>query len=606
MTKKTKLWKKIDQQETKKVDSSERNRNDRSMMNSQSFKADKSTFAEIIPNPIKTKESPAKPLNSNNRNPLKQNRMATFNFDSKDAYRIIPAEKTKDKEKVKRPTSSVKEQLTRPTSAFSTSGVEGHQMIEKSMRFYRVTTKGDQILSENIQIKPFKILSLLELKISHSQGEHGIAEFKGVVSKEEANRILQLQDSLLPISISKRTEAGQTFSFYEGIAVSIELINEGDVYYIHGESYSHTYLMDIKRKRRSFQLKTQSYEQIVSQVLGSYNGAGFLDTVSNGQTVNQFLTQFDETDWAFIKRLASHFNRQLVAIDQYNTPKFYFGLPNASVAGEVHSADFQIEKDLAGYRQIRDNQGITANEQAFLRYKVKTNQVFILGDKVRFLDEEWQIIDLIRVIERGALQNHYILTKAQGVLVEKEYNEQLIGSSINGTVKSVAGDKVLLDLAIDQGRNAAAYWFPYSTNYTSDDNVGWYMMPEVGELVRLYYPTRDEKDAVAMSTVRTDDDSASGLDPAIKTLRNKFGKTITLEPNKITIVGNGVEIILNDGEGINITSSGNVSVTAGGALSLKGRNVVMDASDSVNISSGGNTISVNDKIVLNGSEIKMN
>ncbi|MBL1229844.1 hypothetical protein IW492_11435 [Enterococcus sp. BWB1-3] len=480
------------------------------------------------------------------------------------------------------------------------------QMIEKEMSYYRVTTEGEQIRSENIQISPFQFISILELTIIQSQGEHSQAEFKGIVSKEEADRILQLHDIKVPISISKRNESGKSFSFYEGLASSIEIVNEGNVYYIHGISFSYTYLMDIKKKSRSFQYKNQSYEQVVNQIVSQYENGAFLDTITNGQITGQFLIQFEETDWSFIKRLASHFNRQLITVDQYSNPRFYFGMPDTSVAGEIHTVEFQIEKDLAGFRQIQENQEVTASEQAFLRYQVQTNQLFILGDKVKFLDQEWYIADLERYLERGALKNKYLLTQVQGIMIEKAYNEQLTGSSINGTVASVDQDKVLLSLQIDNGEGKPAYWFPYSTNYTSDDNVGWYMMPEIGELVRLYYPTKDEKDAVAMSTVRTEDDSSSALDPNIKTLRNKFGKTITLEPDKITIVGNGVEIILNDSSGINITSKGSVSVTAEGALSLKGQNVVMDASDSVNISSHGNTISVSDKIALNGSEIKMN
>ncbi|MBL1230532.1 hypothetical protein IW492_14975 [Enterococcus sp. BWB1-3] len=471
---------------------------------------------------------------------------------------------------------------------------------------YRITTKGEQIRSENIQITPFKILSLLELTIEQKQGDHSYASFHGVVSEEEGKRIVRMNEAQLPISISKRNEKGESYSFYEGLALEIEITMDGNVYYVSGKAASYTYLMDIKRVKRSFQHKTSSYQQLVNQIVTNYQESAFLDTLSNGKKVNQFLTQHNETDWAFIQRLASHFHQLPVAIDQYKNPRFYFGLPDSSIAGEIEAYNFQAERDLNSYRSLTENQSISTTEADFFRYQVETTQLFTLGDRVKFLEEEWHVVHSQRKLEKGALLNHYLLSKSQGILQEKKYNEELTGSSLIGTVKAVQSDKVLLDLEIDSANSQPAYWFPYATNYTSDDNVGWYMMPEIGEKVRLYYPTKDEKDAVAISTVRTADDSDGSLNPAIKTLRNKFGKTITLEPDRITITGNGVEIILNDSSGINITSTGNVSVTAEGALSLKGRNVVMDASESVNISSHGNTVSVNEKIVLNGSEIKMN
>lgn len=480
------------------------------------------------------------------------------------------------------------------------------QITRQQFVSYRVTSSGQQIRSENIQISPFKITSLLSMQITQAQGDHAVAAFKGVVEEAEAKRILKLAGAQVAITISRRSEAGKTAGFYEGVATDLSIYHEGGVYYVEGQAASYTYLMDIKRKKRSYQFKEQSYEQLVNQVVSGYQEGAFLDTISNGKKTGQFLTQYEETDWGFIQRLASHFNRQPVALDQFKSPKFYFGLPNASVVGEIDSYKFHTGQDISSYRQLNENQSTRMVEHAFLRYHVETAQLFVLGDKVKFLGEEWFIVAIRREIEKGALANHYQLSKQQGVLIEKQYNHQLIGSSLIGTVKAVQSDKVLLDLEIDGKNSQAAHWFAYSTNYTSDDNVGWYMMPETGEKVRLYYPTKNEKDAVAMATVRTQDNSEDALNPAIKTLRNKYGKTITLEPDKITIVGNGVEIILNDQSGINITSTGNVSVTADGALTMKGRNVVMDASDSVNISSHGNTVVVNDKIILNGSEIKMN
>ncbi|GAB2022997.1 hypothetical protein RyT2_20710 [Pseudolactococcus yaeyamensis] len=491
-------------------------------------------------------------------------------------------------------------------SIFKTVTLKNKTLSQESKDYYRVTFSGQQIRSENIRIAPFKFVQLLEMTINHLQGDHAIAKFKGIVSEEEGKRVLQLAETKVPIKISKRDETGKEFSFYKGIALNLDVSKEGGVYTLSGKVASYSYLMDIKRKSRSFQVPSQKFESLLAQVVNDYSDGAFIDTLSNDRPVGQFLTQYNETDWQFIKRLASHFHSQPIAIDQSTSPRFYFGLPNTSSVGELISHNFEVKKDLVDYHHVKENNQIDVMPQDFIQYQAESSQLFLLGDKVKFIDKEWLIVGLKRAIIKGELLNTYTLSSPKGNRCDKYYNDELVGSSIIGTVKKVTEDKVLLALDIDKGQDNAFYWFSYSTNYTSDDNVGWYMMPEVGEKARLYYPTKDEKDAVATSTVRTEADLDGTLDPAIKTLRNKFGKTITLEPNKITIVGNGVEIILNDSDGINITSNRNVSVTAEGALNLKGRNVVMDAGDSVTLNSHGNTVTVNDKIILNGSEIKMN
>ena len=48
-------------------------------------------------------------------------------------------------------------------------------------------------------------------------------------------------------------------------------------------------------------------------------------------------------------------------------------------------------------------------------------------------------------------------------------------------------------------RIGGARWFPYATVYSSGDGTGWYCMPEIGDKIRLYFPTEKEQDAYVIS-----------------------------------------------------------------------------------------------------------
>lgn len=94
-------------------------------------------------------------------------------------------------------------------------------------------------------------------------------------------------------------------------------------------------------------------------------------------------------------------------------------------------------------------------------------------------------------------------------------------------------------------------------------------------------------------------------DPAIKTLRTKYGKEIMLAPDQIVISGNGMSIVINDKTGIDIVSGKNVNISAGSDIVLASSSIQLSAGK-IELSGKGNTITLEDTTTLSGTEIKMN
>jgi hypothetical protein len=92
-------------------------------------------------------------------------------------------------------------------------------------------------------------------------------------------------------------------------------------------------------------------------------------------------------------------------------------------------------------------------------------------------------------------------------------------------------------------------------------------MPEIGDRIRLYYPTEFEKDAYVISSVHLEvsnepvSQQTAGFmpprsNPSYKSISNKDKKEIVFGPDGLVITNNaGMLISLNDENGINIVSN---------------------------------------------------
>jgi hypothetical protein len=116
--------------------------------------------------------------------------------------------------------------------------------------------------------------------------------------------------------------------------------NDNSIYHITVEALSCTCLLDIVRKSRTFQDKEMLYSEMISKILKDYNGSCFMETINNGERLSSFLLQYQETDWAFLKRVASVFEQGLYANSQTPVPRLYFGRPSGLFRGDLSCYEY--------------------------------------------------------------------------------------------------------------------------------------------------------------------------------------------------------------------------------------------------------------------------
>ena len=176
----------------------------------------------------------------------------------------------------------------------------------------------------------------------------------------------------------------------------------------------------------------------------------------------------------------------------------------------------------------------------------------------------------------------------------------------NDTTRSAA-------MAIDgNSRKRALYWFPYSTLSASSDGSGWYCMPEVGDDVRIYFPSKAESEAIALSAVSNYDAPQSGedrmSDPDNRYLRTKSGQELALAPGYIKLsCGKAASAVTIQTDGkVKIQSQSMVKAMAQEEIAIHAEEqVTLHVSEQfiMHSLSGGQIVSSKGNVIMQGTEV---
>ncbi|KAF6628814.1 hypothetical protein H6F38_20095 [Paenibacillus sp. EKM208P] len=492
----------------------------------------------------------------------------------------------------------------------------------------------------HIEIMPYEFVRLHELKILKTVNDHARMICTGIISEKKRELYVRASDEETQVKAFVTDKNGNRQPLFRGIALDVEEKVVHGVHYLTVEAISHTYELDIKRHQRSFQNPKLTYTGLIESIVSDYSKAEAMDVVSHKKPIGTFIMQYDETDWQFLKRMASHFYSPLIPAVGYGVPKFYFGLPMGLSKGEIKSTNYKVTKRVADFQTASENHIPGVRDADFIQYEVETEKLLEPGYEVIFQGHKLIVAEVLTEMKDGVLTHTAKLSPRSGLRPIKDYNRSIIGASIHGKVLSVRRDKVRAQLDMDDQQDPNTdYWFPYSTIYASADNTGWYCMPEDGDSIRIYFPSYKEEEGYAISSVKREPQPSGGkstatsghatasassagsksssalsaaapapdrmADPAIKTLRTKYGKEIMLAPDQIVISGNGMSIVINDKTGIDIVSGKNVSISAASDIVMSSGNIQLSAGK-IELSGKGNTITLDDKTTFSGTEIKMN
>lgn len=194
----------------------------------------------------------------------------------------------------------------------------------------------DNVVTYNhIEVMPYNLIRLQDIKIVKKVNDHARLSFAGIIEEDRKDHYIKASDDETQVKVFITDDAGNRQPIFRGIALDVEVKIVNGVHYILVEAVSHTYQLDVKRRSRSFQNPKLTYKELIQSIVSQYDKADTMDMVTSGKEIGTFIMQYDETDWQFLKRLASHFYSPLIPAIGYGVPKFYFGMPMGLSKGEI-------------------------------------------------------------------------------------------------------------------------------------------------------------------------------------------------------------------------------------------------------------------------------
>jgi len=457
-----------------------------------------------------------------------------------------------------------------------------------------------------IEIEPFTLDAVLELQMREALNEHAVLYLLARLEKDQYDKPLNAVANETQIKFKSDGKL-----IFTGVAKSVNIICEDEVYYLKVAAVSNTALIDVEKKRRSFQDAEMKYRTIVEKITKwKKSGVTFGDSKAADKTVENIVLQYDETDWEFSKRLASHSNAVLIPKITEATPDFIFGVKDGGSKGSLESYDYSVHKDLSAYRIMSQCPELGFTEADAVSYTIPANDYILnLGDMLTLDGNALYISAVNLTLAESVLKCSYTLSTKTAIASPVIYNAQnIIGLHLPGKVLEVEEDTVQVRLDIDEadtvdnGQDAASsYRFKYATPYSSESHTGWYVMPEMEDVVQIVFPVADEKYAYATTAIRQAE--AKTTDPRTKYLRTADGKEIKLDEKEILITAKDdtTFIRINEETGIDIITPHPVNVTSDSTISMTSeddfsittqKNLIIKAGESILMSAKDNSSSI--------------
>ena len=408
----------------------------------------------------------------------------------------------------------------------------------------------------------------MTLKIDSRIGEHTVGKIKYIASLQQINiydaAIDKDEDIKIIISgrsnISNENGTSNDKIFLNGIIDDIKLseIKTGSLV-VEITCISKSIILDRIPRYRSFQDPTLTYSAIAEEINKNYgaNGEKIISVGEDMKEVPRMTIQYNETDWEYLKRLASYTGQPVIpyydkvlvgflknqAVQTPNTTYSQYGKSKKNkrtmykITGtEVYPVSAPIKlktRNRAGGEETENdyyviesriyNEGNTLKCEYTLGKQTDYFVDPIPHEKIRGAVIEARTVHIARTDESKSnhgrndgssdnLEGRTIGAKPLNKYIEKAENSQ--NENVKERVK--ASDIAVMTLNLTEGllklgengqsfedKYAGKSYFPYVTPY-SQTNTGFTPAPEVNDRVALYFPNGNETHAIVLGAVNND------------------------------------------------------------------------------------------------------
>jgi RHS repeat-associated protein len=396
--------------------------------------------------------------------------------------------------------------------------------------------KGMQVPYRGLKIEvPMDCLAVESFLLTEELNEHAKLTVEFLMEEEDIQEAVEkIGEKTCIIVYEQHVHEKKELPIFKGRPMDVQMIEKRGLYYLKVEAIGYTYDWDMEKKSRTFCDLDLTYQQVIRNVLGDYSKFDFQDEVTKGVGIPDFLLQYEETDWEFLKRLATHFETYLLPDSAQNFGRTYFGLPRLNHKTELQQIDYHLKKDMKKYQLF--NAIAPYYQQETITWEITTRKRLYLGEELTFNQVRVQVTRVEIQTSQDELLYTYTLSRMQGVKKRFQTNPLIYGMSIPAVVKERKGNTVRVHFDIDPTYETKPNlkYFTYAIESSS-----WYCMPEEGSKVHIYFPSHDEKEAIAVHAIRSAGAGAKyasrAQNPDHKSFSHVTGSEMKLTPKDINI-----------------------------------------------------------------------
>ena len=455
-----------------------------------------------------------------------------------------------------------------------------------------------------------KILHVDKLLITEEPNEHATMQITAVLDFDLEQTVFHEVPNKLKLLYNNG--GGQKVMF-SGMLLHSSMKRKGAYIYLTAEAVDFTYQMDVKKHIRSFQNTGEAVHSLMDAVTQAYPGCVNLKYVKNAP-LGQIMMQYEETDWEFLRRLLTMFHARLYPSVLLEAPCFMSGFPSDDGDAKIRETFFTSGTDFFHYETIKANASGGVMQQQYLVCNAESYEILHLGTKLKYRGNSWLVGSVRREMREGLVVSTYKLVQPEMEILEVERSRMLPGISVDGKIKAVTRNKVQVIMGRDENkRTAGMYWFPYSTVAGSSGGSGWHCMPEVGEPIRVYFPTWNDKEAYVISSLSGQtrgNKSGGGMNPAVRHISTAQGNTVTMTGDGTTISspGGSGSVSMSTSGDLVISAAVSLSMCAGSKISFSANEIEVTGTDKISMSSdGGASITMDPSLIdIFASKINQN
>jgi len=440
----------------------------------------------------------------------------------------------------------------------------------------------DGFICESMRVhSKVHIKQILQLNISARVNEHASMIIKGIIDDHIS------VDSLCGEEISLSYYNEKNIMLFNGYIQTYKINRDSGYRMIEINSISISGKIDEYKHSKSFQNVNQKYSELLAEVIG-LNGKILVDRKYDQKT-GQFLLQYNETDWEFIKRVANRMKAFIIPDIKNTGIKLLMGENRGLTKRISQWVDYTATYDIEGYRVKKAAWSI----DELKNYWIQSYDDYDLGDEVLFQEELWTILEKNVLLINGLYSLKYRLCKKGRYIHDEYHNKNIQGLHLFGRVLKTEHETIKVKLDIDESQSVTtAHEFLYCP---VTGNI-MYSMPEPGARVTLYFPDYNENSALIINSFLDNNTFNKSL-RGIEILKKK---RLILGSGAIRISSQKSQIALSDDNGVLLDSIGNIKINSCERLSVRCAGIcAIEGVKGINVSNKNGK----EAITINGMEM---